>query len=129
MNTMQVSAITTPGTVGYILLTRTQNVYLNGHTDLSFQASLSSISNPGMGNELVLELSFSSLSVVSYEQYVANDWLWLIGIISGILAFGRSLYTLAIMVIDLIFFREKKEKDEGSKSEKETLLNNNGLIQ
>jgi len=127
MNTMQVSGITTPGNVGYILLTRTQNMYLNGDISLSFQASMTTISNPTMLTELVLELSFSSLTVVSYEQYVAYDWIWLIGIISGILAFGRALYTLAIMIIDKIFFREKKE--EGSKSEKEVLLSTNGLIQ
>jgi len=129
MNTMPVAAITTPGNVGYVLLTRTQNSYLNGREDLSFDASITTISNPTMPSELVLEISYSSLSVVAYEQYVAYDWIWLVGIISGILAFGRSLYTLAIMLIDIIFFRESKKEEEGTKTEKENLLANNGSIQ
>jgi len=127
MNNMPVAAITTPGNVGYILLTRSQNTYLNGRQLLSFDASITTISNPTMPNELILEISYSSLTVVAYEQYVAYDWIWLAGIISGILAFGRSLYILGIMIVDAIFFREKKDKKDetGAPSEKESLLANN----
>jgi len=85
----------------YILLTRVDNQYLNNTVASSYVPIVSSASNIPLSDTLHLEIymAFSTKEVTLWQQQVTFDWITAIGIMSGAMAFLRSIYVLAKMVL------------------------------
>jgi len=110
INSQSIQTLINPGSVGYLMISRSDQCYLNGTVQSSFSSTVTTVSINSLSTKLVLDVTYMNMNVVTYQQYVAYNWLWLLGVIAGILAFGRSIYTIFIKVVDYIFFKEEKKK-------------------
>jgi hypothetical protein len=101
----------------YVMLSRVDYEYLNQSKSTDYTLSLSSAPNLAGGNaSTIVYISFTSLKITVWSQYVAHDWITSSGIIAGLIGFLRSCWYVTIIVVDKL--QKKWETPEGEYSVK-----------
>lgn len=93
----------------YVMLSRIDFEYLNGTTSPTYTLSLSSASNSGPSNTTtIVYISYTSLKVTVWSQYVAHDWITSSGIIAGLIGFLRSCWYITVLIVDRLHKKWEK---------------------
>jgi len=114
------SAIISGNSTTFLLLQKSSHYYLDDSFKESF--TVSSSATPHDNNIMWLVISFSSNTVLAMTQIVDYDVLTLIGVLTGALAFWKSLYTLFMAIANRFFFKHNQPSEMPKKFSREPLL-------
>lgn len=88
----------------YAMLSYREMRHLDGRIDSSFSASITStgVNQESLGKTLI-GLTFASYDVPVYSEYIAYNWLALLGSIGGTAAFATVVHSLSVACAEAVF--------------------------